>query len=37
METLERAEQLKAELDSLLPLEPDAERRVMQKLRLDWN
>ncbi len=37
METLERAEQLKAELDSLRPLDPDVERRVMQKLRLDWN
>lgn len=37
METLERAEQLKAELDSLRPLDPEAEARVMQKFRLDWN
>ncbi|MBC7899727.1 MAG: Fic family protein [Saprospiraceae bacterium] len=37
METLERAEQLKTELDSLRPLNPEAEARVMQKFRLDWN
>ena len=37
METLERAEQLKAELDSLRPLDPEAEARIMQKFRLDWN
>ena len=37
METLERAEQLKAELDDLRPLDSDAEARIMQKFRLDWN
>ena len=37
METLERAEQLKAELDDLRPLDPEAEGRIMQKFRLDWN
>lgn len=37
METLERAEQLKAELDSLRPLDSEAEARIIQKFRLDWN
>lgn len=37
METLKRVEQLKAELDSLRPLDAEAEARIMQKLRLDWN
>lgn len=37
METLERVEQLKAELDSLRPLDSEAEARIMQKFRLDWN
>lgn len=37
METLERAEKLKAELDSLRPLDAEAEGRIMQKFRLDWN
>ncbi len=37
METLERAEQLKAELGSLRPLDAEAEARIMQKFRLDWN
>lgn len=37
MEALERAEQLRAELDSLRPLESEAEGRIMQKFRLDWN
>lgn len=37
METLERAEQLKAELDSLRPLDAEAEARITQKFRLDWN
>ena len=37
METLKRAEQLKAELDSLRPLDSEAEARIMQKFRLDWN
>ncbi len=37
METLEKAEQLKAELDALRPLDTEAEARIMQKFRLDWN
>ncbi len=37
METLERAAQLKAELDVLSPLDAQAEARIMQKFRLDWN
>ncbi|MBA2335076.1 MAG: Fic family protein [Pyrinomonadaceae bacterium] len=37
METLERAAQLKAELDGLRPLDEEAEARIMQKFRLDWN
>lgn len=37
MEILEKAERLKAELDSLRPLDADAEGRIMQKFRLDWN
>jgi Fic family protein len=37
MNALEKAEQLKAELDSLRPLDSEAEARIMQKFRLDWN
>lgn len=37
MEILEKVEQLKAELDSLRPLDGEAEARIMQKFRLDWN
>lgn len=37
MEILEKVEQLKAELDSLRPLDAEAEARTMQKFRLDWN
>ena len=37
MKTLEETEQLKAELDSLRPLDSEAEARIMQKFRLDWN
>ena len=37
MTVLERAEQLKAELNSLRPLDSEAEARIMQKFRLDWN
>lgn len=37
MEALEKAEQLKNELDSLRPLDTEAEARIMQKFRLDWN
>ncbi len=37
MNSLENAEQLKAELDSLRPLDSEAEARIMQKFRLDWN
>lgn len=37
MEILDRVEQLKTELDALRPIDPDAEGRIMQKFRLDWN
>jgi len=37
MEVLEQVEQLKAELDALRPLDGEAEARIMQKFRLDWN
>lgn len=37
METLEHAEELKAQLDRLRPLDSEAEGRIMQKFRLDWN
>lgn len=34
---IQRADQLKAELDTLRPLPPDVEGSVLQKLRLWWN
>ena len=37
MEVLDRAANLKTELDSLRPLDAEAEGRIMQKFRLDWN
>src|SRR5215211_4276194 len=37
MQAIEKAEQLKNELDSLRPLNAEAEARIMQKFRLDWN
>ncbi len=37
MEILEKVEQLKAELDSLRPLDAEVEARIWQKFRLDWN
>ncbi|MEK7725250.1 MAG: Fic family protein [Acidobacteriota bacterium] len=37
MEALEKVQQLKADLDSFRPLKPEAEARIMQKFRLDWN
>ncbi|CAN5390006.1 hypothetical protein BH20ACI2_BH20ACI2_17210 [soil metagenome] len=37
MEILNKLQQLKAELDSLRPLDKEAEDRIMQKFRLDWN
>ena len=37
MNILAQAENLKAELDKLRPLDADAEARIMQKLQLDWN
>ena len=37
MNVLTQAEQLKSELDSLRPLNSEAEARIMQKFRLDWN
>lgn len=37
MEALEKVQQLKNELDSFRPLNAEAEARIMQKFRLDWN
>ncbi len=37
MNSLTTAEQLKNELDTLRPLDNEAEARIMQKFRLDWN
>ncbi len=37
MDALTTAEQLKIELDALRPLNAEAEARIMQKFRLDWN
>lgn len=37
MEVLNKIEKLKAELDSLRPIDREAEQRIMQKFRLDWN
>lgn len=37
MEILEKVEQLKAELDSLRPLDPEREGRIWQQFRLEWN
>jgi Fic family protein len=36
-ELLAQIDALKAEIDSLRPLKPEVEHRVMQKFRLDWN
>ncbi|MPM22232.1 hypothetical protein SDC9_68683 [bioreactor metagenome] len=36
-ELLNEATELKAQLDDLRPLSVEAEQRVMQKFRLDWN
>lgn len=37
MEMLARVKALKAELDEMRPLDAEAEDRIMQKFRLDWN
>ncbi len=37
MESLQKVQQLKEELDNFRPLKPEAEARIMQKFRLDWN
>lgn len=37
MMSLEKVKQLKAELDRLRPLDAEAEARILQKFRLDWN
>lgn len=37
METIEKALELKKELDSLRPIKKEDEIRIMQKFRLDWN
>ena len=37
MSNLELAVDLKAQLDTLRPLNPDQEKRIWQKFRFDWN
>lgn len=37
MENVARAIELKQQLDSLRPVNPEYEKRIMQKFRLDWN
>ncbi len=37
MEILEKVQKLKAELDSLRPLDPEREARIWQQFRLEWN
>lgn len=37
MQNLEKALNLKLELDSLRPISPEQEAKIMQKFRLDWN
>lgn len=37
MKSIEKALNLKSELDALRPLKKDDEVRIMQKFRLDWN
>lgn len=37
MDSIERAIELKEELEALRPLSPEDELRIMQKFRLDWN
>lgn len=37
LQLLQKAVDLKAQLDGFRPLPPDTEARAMQKLRLDWN
>jgi len=37
MEYIQKAMQLKVELDALRPINKDQEARIMQKFRLDWN
>jgi Fic family protein len=37
MSFVEQATQRKRELDAMRPLAPNIERRVLEKLRLDWN
>ncbi len=34
---LQRVDELKAEIDKLRPLKPEVEKRILQKLRLEWN
>jgi Fic family protein len=36
-ENLKKAASLKKELDGFRPLTPEAEKKIMQKFRLDWN
>ncbi len=34
---LDEIDRRKADIDALRPLDPEVERRVMDKFRLDWN
>ena len=34
---LAQAKEMKSQLDALRPLSPDMEKRIFDKLRLDWN
>ncbi len=36
-QSLARADELKAQIDSLRPIKPEQEQRILQKFRLDWN
>ena len=36
MDILTQIDQLKAEIDALRPIDPDQERQIMQKFRLEW-
>ena len=37
MDSVTKAEKQKRDLDDLRPLDAEAEKRIMQKFRLDWN
>jgi Fic family protein len=37
LDSLSRVDELKREIDNLRPLQPEQERRILDKFRLDWN